>query len=320
MDEGVNSVVELLKKHHVAVECCITSNECLSSTTRMTDREPPPIVSWVREGVSVVLGSDNPGMWSAVSAGVSDEAQRALDLGVTRAELGEMMARAFELCRAAPAAVAKTFAAEARAWATRADATLAELPKVDLHIHLIGAIPLAYMVARAKEMGFEDDDTPIEGPVPGSKPPVVALSREAQFGDMAAFLAVYRQRSKFIQKLGISDVARQIEVVAAAAAAQNVRMLEIQLTARTASGPHQTLSKERTERGDHKDFQPYFDFLEDGRQRALAQHGVYVAFIVAPPQGLFQPWHLRHCMDAACAANARIAGNRAHHGDAVLVA
>ena len=68
---------------------------------------------------------------------------------MTREQLGECMATAFDVSKAAPADVRAQLAAEARAWAASGKGTDA-LPKADLHMHINGSLPKWWMDDTAK--------------------------------------------------------------------------------------------------------------------------------------------------------------------------
>ena len=148
----------------------------------------------------VALGSDNPGM-IAPGRGtcIPDELRRAYALGLSRDELAELMATAFENSDAAPAPVRAKFAAEARAWAGT-DEPIGTLPKADLHSHLNGALPQTWIERQAALQGLD--------------PPQPFSSQGVQWTSLDDFRLAYDQRAAIIKAASADSIPDQVVAVA----------------------------------------------------------------------------------------------------------
>ena len=247
---GASSICELLVQRGVALEVCITSNMLIKSTEYLR-YGGPPVRLLLEQGVKVVLCSDDPGMWGdAEGTCMHRECERALEAGVTREQLGECMATAFDVSKAAPADVRAQLAAEARAWAASGKGTDA-LPKADLHMHINGSVPKWWMDKVSKEKDKEYPAPLPDDPAAGGK----------VYADLDDFRVDYDARGAVIKAAGQDSVPDQIVAIAADCAKHNVRLIEMSVTP---TG----------------DWDQFFAWCAEARKQAFEQHRVYVSYVV----------------------------------------
>ncbi|GAA3612951.1 adenosine deaminase [Kineosporia mesophila] len=140
---------------------------------------------------------------------------------------------------------------------TLTDDTLLRLPKAELHVHLEGSMPPETLLALGERHGIDDVPRTLD-----------EVRRFFEFRDFAHFIEVY---------LTIVQVLRQGEDFSALAygkgaelARHNVRYAEVFFTPPL-----------HTRRGVPAD--EIFEGLEEGRQRALAEHGVEMVWMADIP-------------------------------------
>lgn len=249
---GASSLCELLIQRGIVLEVCPSINTMIGSAA--VDRyNQPPLLQLVRKGVKVSLGSDNAGMiLPAKGTRIPEELENAREMGLTRAELAELMATGFESSCAVPPVVAEKLAADARAWAAT-DEPIDTLPKADLHAHLNGALPLSWVEDQATQQ-CACCPTPFSGEI-------------VKWKNLDEFRADYDPRSNLIKKAG--GYADQILAVAQDCAEAHVFSIELSFTPFVPKGA----DREATLR-------ELCDCYIEGRRRAFEQFGVYVSFVL----------------------------------------
>jgi aminodeoxyfutalosine deaminase len=134
---------------------------------------------------------------------------------------------------------------------------VAALPKVELHVHLVGSAPVETVLSLARRHPDRGVPTSAEG-----------LREFYVFRDFPHFIDVYTAVSRLISEP--EDIADLIRGVAANLAAQNVRYAEFQF------GPY---AFQRTGMPDAV----ITEALDAGARDALAKHGVRIGWIVEFP-------------------------------------
>jgi len=172
----------------------------------------------------------------------------ALEMGLKRGEVAEMMVCAFELARGVPEVVKPRLISQARKWAQGSEPIQA-LPKADMHAHLDGMVPHWWLKAQADAQGVRIPE------------PKDSEGDEPKWRDLNAFGEVCALRSAVMERAGIDSTPSQILAVAAQAEQRNVRVLELAITPR----------------GKHLD---YYRMCSAGRTLAYERHGVYISFVV----------------------------------------
>jgi aminodeoxyfutalosine deaminase len=130
---------------------------------------------------------------------------------------------------------------------------IADLPKVELHVHLVGSAPMATVLELARRHP--------DGPVPRTEE---GLREFYAYRDFPHFIDVYAAVSSLLTEP--EDIADLVRGVARELAAQNVRYVELQV----APYPWQRMGM------------PYWaisEALDDGAHDAKAKHGVKIGYI-----------------------------------------
>ncbi len=131
---------------------------------------------------------------------------------------------------------------------------VAALPKVELHLHLVGSASPDTVLTLARRHP--------DGGVPTGRD---ELRKFYDFTGFPHFLAVYRQVARLVRSS--ADVGTLIDGLAAELAARQVRYAEVQLTP-------------QSQRAAGIGFEPLAQALADGRAAARQRHGVELGWIV----------------------------------------
>ena len=130
---------------------------------------------------------------------------------------------------------------------------IAKLPKVELHVHLVGSASVATVLELARRHP--------DSPVPRTEP---ELREFYAFRDFPHFIDVYKAVSALVTEP--EDIADLVRGIARDLAAENVRYVELQVAPypfRRAGLPPAAIT----------------EALDAGARDALAEHGVRIAYI-----------------------------------------
>lgn len=130
---------------------------------------------------------------------------------------------------------------------------VAALPKVDLHVHLLGSASATTVAALARRR-----------PAAGVPAEPVALRDYLRFGTFARFVSVYTALNKLVTSA--VDVATLVSGLAYDLAADNVRYAEVTVTPTS----HLAVGVDPVELA---------EALDTGRRRASTEHGIELAWI-----------------------------------------
>jgi aminodeoxyfutalosine deaminase len=133
------------------------------------------------------------------------------------------------------------------------EAFIARLPKVELHVHLVGSAPMSTVLDLARRHP--------DGPVPRTER---GLREFYAFRDFPHFIDVYAAVSALLTEP--EDIADLVRGIAAELAGQNVRYVELQVAPypfRRTGMPAKAIT----------------EALDEGARDALSEHGVRIAYI-----------------------------------------